>query len=300
MGEDLAMQEVLEVNQVTSLPFGLGLVGADRHLEGAEKSAYLEALGRHQHEAPTDLWLPVDCMDERPTIALADGTKDPDVLLKRRAFQLAGGTVLATTKAAVAADAAYLRDAKNITDAYTKTYKLLTDLGIPDAAHAGCGASKLVELSVAQPVSQDVLIKTFGGLGVTAETVRGPLGAIQTNKQRKLEAGFYGGWNPEWHADFVTEHQPENFSYLQTADDEVGGHHASGLLLVKTGRYFAKNAFAAETGRQSFALTLDVADKIAALIGTNNQERALIALAFKDDSFNVANHIVAPGLEVSA
>jgi len=301
MGEEIAMQqEILEVSQVASLPFGVGNVGADRHLVGAEKTAYAAALGRHQHEVPAGLWLPFDCMDEREILSLADGTSDPTILMQRRAFQNAGGTVLGFTKAAVAADAAYLRGTKNIREAYEKTYEVVLGFGIPDAAHDGCGASALVQKSVNEPVDLAVALQTFAALGASEETVRGPLEKLAANKKQRLEAGFYESWDPAWHKEFVMARNPENFSTLRTEGDDVKGHHASGLLLVSGRNYFSKNAFIAETGRQAFALTLDAADEVAHMLGVSDQERALISLALRDDSFNVANHIVAQGLETYA
>lgn len=301
MGEELTMQqETITVADVTTLPFGIGAVGADRHLQGAQKAEYLAALGRNQHEVPTGLWLPFDCMDERETIALADGTTDPAALRERRTFQLAGGTVLAFTKAAVAADAAYLRDATDIRDAYEKTYDVLWGLGIPDAAHDGCGASKFVQKSVTELIDEALELETFRKMGADEQQVRMPLERLHVNKQRRAGSGFYDSWTPEWHANFVTDRHPENYSTLRTADDAVHGHYASSLLVVSGSRYFAKNAFIAETGQQAFALTLDKADEVADMLGTSSEERAMIKLGLRDDSFNVANHIVAPGLEVVA
>ncbi len=293
------LQEVQEVQQIAALQFGAGLVGADRHLEGAEKQNYLRGLTKHQHEIPSGLWLPGDCMDDRDIIALADGTTDPLILKARRATQYAGGVTLATMKAGIAANAAFLRDAKTSKQAYEITHDLLEGFGIQEAAHEGCGASKFVQESVANRLPIEKLVQTFGALGVQSEAIRQPLFDLDRNKFRQLEAGFYEDWDPKWHADFVSSKHPENFSYLKTAEDDVYGHYASGLLLIKDGHYFSKNAFSEETKKYAFALTLGEADKIANLIGAP-EERALLRLAFRDDSFNVANHIVAEGLEVIA
>lgn len=300
-GEELEMQEqTVQVAEVTQLPFGVGNVGADRHLDGADKEAYVGALGRHQHEAPSNLWLPFDCMDERPTISLADGTTDPEALVRRKAFQLAGGTVLAFTKAGVAANAAFLRDAKSMEEAYQTTYDLLSKLGVPDAAHAGCGASTHMQNSVMKPIGSERLLTAFEGLGAKRDEIAPALDRLAANKQRRVSEGFYDTWTPAWHAQFVTERNPENFSNLQIEEDDVHGHYASGVLLVQGDRYFAKNAFVAETGRMAFALTFDPADRVAHMLGATDEERALISLAIRDDSLNVTNHIVAEGLEVFA
>ncbi len=100
--------------------------------------------------------------------------------------------------------------------------------------------------------------------------------------------------------DFVRTTSPKTFSYVRTADDEVHGHHASGLLIVPDNAYFSKNQFISDTRYQSFALTFGVADRIAQSIGMDKAERFAISLAFKDDALNVANHIVAKDLEVYA
>lgn len=295
------LTQVTEVQRAAALPFGVGLVGADRHLEGDARGRYVQALARHQHPIPRGLWLPGDCMDERSILSLADGTKDPAVLAARKAGSLAGGTTLATMKAAIAADAAFLRDAKTSKQAYEMTYDELTARGIPEAAHEGCGASTYVLKSVANRLELPVLGQTFAAIGANVDAVRGPLSALDTNKERRLQAGFFGDWSPSWHADFVSSRQPGNFSYLKTDDTPTHGHNASGVLLVADGSYFAKNDFIEDTGGlEAFTLTFGFADQIADALGGSDYERELMKLAYRDDAFNVANHIVAPGLEVFA
>jgi hypothetical protein len=295
-----AQQKVLHIAQAGSLSFGVGRVGADRHLESDDKQRYAAELADCTLPAPTETPLWADCMDERPTVRLHDGTNDFAVLAARWAFQLPGGTVLAATKAAVAADAAYLRAATTMQEAYEVTYRLLIQLGFADAGHAGCGASKLVRQSAANRLPDVMIIDTLAALGADAEQVRSQIERLDRNVQLRLQAGFYDGWSSEWHVGFLQSHDPQRFAYLQEADDAVRGHYASGLYIVPKGSVFAKDQFVRQSGRQAFALTFDFADQIANVLGGSDAEKALIALAFRDDALNVANQIVAVGLEVFA
>jgi len=294
------------VQQATILEFGAGNVGADRHLQGEQKQQFEQGLAACTHEIPSGP-LAIDCMDDRKTLRLADGTVDLAVLRARAAGQLAGGRTLATLKAALAADAAFLKDVKTMQQGYELIdgmFKQFVDAnGQPlflSGAHIGCGASGSVEKSVAEPVEHETLVDTFVNLGAGRDAVAPALGVLAQNKFRRLESGLYGTWDPAWHVAFEQNHHPEGLAELEVADDDVHGHYAAGVYAVKDGAYFAKNAFIEDTGLYAFGLTFGVADRIADLFGGNAQERTLMKLAFKEDAFNVTNHIVAAGMEVYA
>lgn len=288
---------VEDVNYVASLPFGQGKVGLDHHVPDQEKSEFTQDLGSNVRELTKDIVV-VDCMDGRRTVRLADGTTDEAFINSRQAGQLAGGAALATTKAAVAADAAYLRGIKTMEEAYALTYDLLLEIGVQDAAHGGCGASKLVHKSVAERLPVADVSETLGALGAPQELTVPVLQSLDSNKDRRLYSGFYDSWTPEFHAEYVISRSMQNFSYLEEAPDDVHGHHEAGVLLVPNGYYFDKNSFIGQTGKQVFALTFGVADRIANSLGESDEERFAMQLAFRDDTFNVANHIVGKGLDV--
>ena len=288
------------VTSLTKLRFGAGNVGTGHHLEGERQERLLEALGRFTYRAPSGVWLPIDCMDDRPLTGLGDGTKDPEVLAARQAFQLPGGGVLAATKALVAADATILRGEKSMKSAFRKMYGVFKELGIPDGAHAGCGASIHCEGSIAHPIDAEMLTDTFVSLGAERAEISPQLADLKINKTQRLQAGFYADWDPEWHRAYTLEQDPANFAYLQEKLDDVHGHYGAGAYLVPKGSYFAKNHFVAETGEMRFALTFGAADALARIFSGTEQERQRISLAFRDDAFNVTNRIVAVGLEIDA
>jgi hypothetical protein len=289
------------VGQIAALPFGLGLVGRDRHLEGVARQRYVEALGRHQHQIPKGLLITADCMDERFILRFANGLDDPNKIAARVAGSLPGGLVLATMKAGVAANAAFLRDAKTSKAAYETTFNMLQGFGYQDAAHADCGASKHVQNSVASRLDLPTLGQTFVAVGAKLDVIDKPLRDLERTKYTRLESGFYGDWDQIWHEEYVSSRVPENFAHLRTDHTPTHGHNASGLLLAEEGFYFAKNAFIEDTeGLEAFSLTFGLADQVVDRIGGSEQEKTLMKLAYRDDAFNVANQIVAGGLEVFA
>ncbi len=157
---------VREINEITRLPFGRGLVGADRHLIVEDKVRFQVGIAQNIHEISNNDITEIDCMDERETVALADGENDPKMLAERKTGHLPGGSTLATLKAGIAADATFLRGIKTMQEGYELTKSLLASLGIRDAAHEGCGASMKVVNSVAERLDMDMTIKSFSGLGI--------------------------------------------------------------------------------------------------------------------------------------
>ena len=276
------------------LPFGMGAVGNRYALETPQEEAefaeQLDAYVRPLTAANT-----ADCVDDRPTIALGDGTDDPEVLSKRVVYQLAGGLGLAVTKAAVGADAAFLRDAKSFKDAYLTTVDFLVTLGFTEAGHKGCGASKAVESSVANELPEADLMVALPALTDVDDKTAYYLERNWETKRQRLETGFYGTWSHEWHEGFLSERFARNFSILadDPNDHEVRGHNASGALVIKVPNVgFAKTAFARETGKMAFADTPTLIPELLFRMGGSDEERGRLALELGVDPAQVLNGLV--------
>jgi hypothetical protein len=298
-GELTMVENVLDVAQ---LPFGQGLIGKRNALLTAEaKVEFGDTL--RQYTVALAVANTADCGDERLTVSLGDGTNDLAVLRKRIVPQLFGGLGLATTKAAVAANAAYLRDAKDITEAYHITVKTLQELGEEDGGHAGCGASGSVEQSVDKAPLLEQLLAAMPVFMPMDERARQLLGQNGIQKRRRLEEGFYGNWNPKNHEDFLSQHTPHNFSYLAVDenDHETHGHNASGIYVLKAaGAGFAKNAMIHETNREALTVTTAKMFDIAKKLGGSKDEITRITLGFAEDTLDVSNVLVTPGIDVFA
>ncbi len=279
----------------------IGQHGEDRITSHLDNHEQLSHFGEQvsEHIRPLTIINTADCMDDRRTLHLADGTSDSHVLRERIVPQWAGGLVLATTKAAVAANAAFLRDAKSMQQAYETTFQLLEELGFMDGGHEVCGASAKVVESVAQPVPENILLPTIDTILTINESRHKSFNDIQQNKMRRLANGFYSSWDPAWHQDFLSQKVPQNFSYLETANDAVHGHYAQGVVLVsEQGQGFAKNAFIEDTGNLAFAATPSITKDVSIVISSSAEERQRIQVAFIDDLINVSDKLVAPGMPV--
>lgn len=272
------------VHLVANLPFGEGSIGAEGYGVGGPEAqeAFLIELGRairpitHPHTA--------NCVDGRRILRFADGTDDPYALNSYVTHQLAGGLVLATTKAATAADLIIVRDAKDFKTAYLTMYEFLTSLGYKDGGHADCGASKQVEHSVHNQLTAPTTLATLPALMAVPENVSGLVDSIYLRRKRLLESGFYGGWDNGWHEDFLSEMVPENFAVLETDESPTSGHQEKGLLLVtKEGYGFAKNSHNSKTGQQVFAETTHTMPNLAKYLGS-----ALSLSPVEEMRFNVA------------
>lgn len=297
--------ESIQVSKAGELAFGEGKIGLNPALGSSEETAFAAALGAHTRE----LWKQntADCGDGRGTVRLVQ-TETGLTLMERVVPQLFGGSGLAATKAAVAADARLVADAKTMWQAYEKVSTYLHDKwGEEDGGHEGCGASKGVRSSVAQRIEPEVAAATIGllaGLDLSEDKQAVRTGLTQQNWQTvqdRLEAGFYDGWEPAKHADYLSSRFPQNFSYLDQGDpdDPLGGHREVAVYVVtEPGSGFAKNAFIEVTGQQAFAVTLPKMRQLADKLGADNQEKARIFLAFLDDTLQVANGLVARGLPV--
>lgn len=297
---------VQPVNFVTGLPFGKGLIGRARPFETSEDmSAYASAL--QSCTMPLTITNTADCVDERQTIALGDGTTDPEMLMNRVVAQQPGGLGLAVTKAAVGADLAIIKDAKTFKDAYMIINGILIKLEYEDAGHAKCGASTLVEKSVADEVETEALLGTLPALTLVTHDTPRLLAVNQETKRRRLADGFYGGWSNTWHEQFLMDQVPHNFSILadDPNDHETHGHHGWGALVINTPGYgFAKNRFIATTGQEAFATTVataeDLTTKLIAQIGGSQEERFRLRLEFGVDAPQVFNQLVVEGFPVFA
>lgn len=293
--------EIEAATYATSLGFGAGNVGEADHVLPEDRPTVMDAAAEATKEHGETCPPCFDCMDGRRTLRIIQGADaavidDETEINERIAGQLAGGSGLAFTKAAVAANATYLREANSFEEAYDITVAKLAELGVYDAAHEGCGATKLVQKSVEEPLSVEAVA---AAVGTTDEVTLHRLATIATTKAKRVAEGFYSNWSPELHREKVRANGGE-YLILETADDDVSGHHEAGLLVLKKGQYFVKNKFIDATDKQLFVLTLEDADVIAERLGADDEERAFIKLALRDDSFCVANHIVAPGLDVYA
>lgn len=283
------------VDQVAQLSFAHGKVGLRHPLQDEQAvAAFRSELAASTHEVTKANT--ADCGDERLTITLADGTTDPDVLQGRVTPQLFGGIGLSATKAAVEADAAFLKDAKNFWDAYLKTSTLLAKLGYEDAGHFGCGASGSVEASVANQIEQSIVVTASGLLVPDNGRNVDLLGKNTVTKQQRLGEGFYSAWNPQAHLDYLKESFPQNLSTLleDPNDHETRGHNGSGLYVVtQAGHGFQKNG-------KAFAVSLPMMAELAGKLGGSDEERRRILLGFADDTLHVGAGIVAPDFPVFA
>ncbi len=281
------------------LPIGIGQVGVGQDHLGAdeERSHFAEQLVNFtQPLTRTDTAV---CVDERPVERLADGTSDPLLLHRDVLPQLEGGLGLATTKALIAANASALGTPRDIMEAYFITTKLLQAMGFEDAAHAGCGASDNVERAIAVRPSFETRSSVLVKLGALSEKDEALFATVEARQATLLNEGFYGTWDADKHADYVSTTYPQNFSYLS------GVHHGSGLYIPAHGYGLSKQAFIEQTGRQCFVYTASFisaedSSGLAYKLGTTGDERRRIELAFLDGLLGVGNVLFAPDMPVFA
>lgn len=292
----------IQVNKAGELAFGEGKIGLNPSLEPGEESDFVAALGTHTRE----LWKQntADCGDGRGTVRLVK-TEAGLLLVERVVPQVFGGSGLAATKAVVAADGRLVASAKTMWQAYETVSTYLYDKwGEEDSGHEGCGASKSVRSSVAQRIDSTVAAATIGLLAGSNAAKGNQAALIQQNwrtASERLEAGFYDGWDPAKHVDYLSSRFPQNFSYLDQGapDDPLAGHREVAVYVIaESGSGLAKNAFIEATGWQTFAVTLPKMRQLADMLSVDKQEKDRIFLAFLDDTLQVANGLVARGLPV--
>ena len=295
--------EQASVAKLAELDFAFGKVG-QRHPLGSPEAEQEHAYQLSVHTLPLTQANTAGCGDDRPAIGLADGTNDPLVLRERIVSQLFGGLGLATTKALVSADAVIVKDAKSMWEAYEIVSPFLyKEFGEEDAGHAVCGASGSVEKSVAHEIPRESLVAGIG-LFVPFSADYDHDAYIQRNtntKRARLESGFYSGWDPAKHQDYLISRFPQNFSFLadDPDDHETRGHNGSSIYVVTSeNRGFATNAFNENTGQQAFSVTQAKMHQLAYKLGGSPEERLRILIGFADDALHVGAGIVTKGMPV--
>ena len=231
------------------------------------------------------------CIDERPITQLGDIT-NWKVLRTVVAPRLPGGTYLAATKAAAAAKAGVIRDAKDFNQAYDIVAATLNRMGYQDAAHEGCGAENNAVQSVHEQVDVATAFGTMRAAGVAAEQDQGIFTQLYANKQELVAHGYYDVFDPVAHKERVLRTAGHNFARLQEADDATHGHHASGLYLPEDERGLS-NGFTEASGSMLFVYTHGFAKQLARDLGGSDEERHLIELAFGYDLMDVSNTLIA-------
>jgi hypothetical protein len=284
----------IPIKKIADLPFGEGVIGGERHLD----DDFARALGDHTRVlTQTNL---ADCGDGRGMLRLLE-MESGLVLVERVVPQILGGTFLGSTKAAVAADAALVRDAKDFQDAYEKVAAHLTAQGEEDTAHEDCGASKSVEKSVATRIDAPAFLTSMYLFTEPDEQTKPLIMANLRHKRERLLDGFYGGWDSHWQLDHVSSKFPQNVAYLDTGpeDSATHGHYEEAIYPVFKDHYgFAKNAFVHDTGRQAFAVTIPKMRDLAYKLSGSRQEEKRIYLAFIDDTLHISNCLAATGTPI--
>jgi hypothetical protein len=294
----------IQATKVAELGFATGKVGQRSPLATPEQEAAF-AQDLADHTETLTQFNTADCGDDRPTIRLADGTTDPEVLRSRIVSQLFGGLGLSTTKALVAADAAIIRDAKSIWQAYEITVDFLSrpEINEQDGGHAGCGASASVESSVAKDIRPELLVSTMGLFVPMDSEWQALTGKNAITQRHRLDSGFYGNWDPQKHLDFLVSRFPANTSYLQTDphDHETGGHHASAVYAITNKQHgFAKNRFTETTGRMAFGVTVPKMYELAHKLSASPEEERRIILGFAEDTLRVGSGLVTKDMPIFA
>jgi hypothetical protein len=240
------------------------------------------------------------CIDGRPYARVGD-IEDPQQLEAIVAAQLAGGTYVAATKAAVAANVAVVRDAKSFTEAFDIIAGILGRANIDDSFHEGCGADKNVtsDKQVDAATAHDIFTAA-GWIEKPTEAngnkdERALVEQLHANRKARIDAGFYKDWSMEAHQELVRKRFPQHYAVLETSHDPTHNHHEGGTYeMDEEGVGFAKNEFARRTGgKQLFGYTRAYAHKLADLVGGSDEERRLMRLGFDYDLLDVGNVLFA-------
>jgi hypothetical protein len=264
---------------ISNLPFGEGAIGATGFSISGQEEQNDFAQMLNMAVRPITKPKTASCVDGRAFLRFADGTDNPDVLENYVTHQLAGGLVLATTKAAVAAGLVIVRDAKDFKSAYLTMFDYLSALGYEDGGHAGCGASKNVKSSVEKELPLDILRGVTPAFRPLPNDFNSLLLSNAETKRRLLEEGFYDNWSHEWHEGFLNENVPQNFAILETDEGPTSGHYEEAVVLIGQAGYgLAKNSLIKKTGQQVFAETTHtpatLVSEIAQAVGMSSLERA--------------------------
>lgn len=231
------------------------------------------------------------CIDEREIVQLGNIT-NPDILRKIVAPRLPGGTGLASTKAALAANAVIVRDAKTFPEAYNRVTGVLSRAGIKDAGHKGCGAEVEAGTSVKHQVDFETSFVLSRTLGIAQDGEEQAIRILHENKTRRASDRFWDTYNPDFHRERVLATAPEYYAILKTEHDKVHGHHGSGLYVTQ-GDEGLPNGFAEQWNHMLFVYTHAFARQLSRILGGSEEERRLIELAFVDDLIDVGNVLFA-------
>lgn len=265
---------------------GKGAIGPDSVIPPTEQPRVLHAAAEARR--PVTNPRVAFCGDGRRFLRLGNIT-DPETLRSISAHQLFGGTYLAATKAAVAAQTSIAKGASSFTEVFNRVATVLGEK-YEDSSHAHCGAEGVAPDTVSNPLSAAAVgrsLKVLGALG-TGDEVR--LQAFEANK-RAMSGDFFKGFSAEWRQSYVKRTFPDNYGEFE------GEHEEGGLLALNSEQGdlgFAKNQFVDETGKQLFAVTTDFAGKLANDLGGSPEERSMLRLAMLDDAINVADCLIAP------
>jgi hypothetical protein len=285
-----------EVAVAAHLPIGQENSSGDRIGPGYVPTDEQEAqdLGRAAAEStrPLTVTKAAYCIDGRGYVRVGD-IEDPAELEAIVAPQLPGGTYLAATKAAVAANVTAVRDAKSFTEAFDIVAGILGRAGIEDSYHEQCGADKNADSD--EQVDPETAHATFSAAGWASEDERGLVDQLHANRKTRIEAGFYKGWSTEVHQDRVRRQFPQHYAVLETSHDPTHNHHEAGAYDVEEeGLGFAKNEFIRRTGgKQLFAYTRAYAHQLADVLGGSPEERRMLQLGFDYDLLDVGNVLFA-------
>lgn len=280
------------------LEFGRGKIGESASFDESEIGLILGDYVR-----PLTVHRTADCVDGRPIVSLADPSVSQDAIHSRVAEQMPGGLVFAVTCAAVGANMAIVRDAKDFKQAYLTMYEILTSLGYEDGGHAHCGASTFLEQSVEHEVELDAKVDTIGAIRPGSKPTSQIAKQNRKHKKELLLSGFYSKWDNHFHEEFLFEKAPHNFATLESDDTPLAGHYEKLVLAVsKSGYGLAKNPLVSETGHMAFGLTTSSPTRIIEDIGprikASDQELARFLYEFDASGLDIFNILTAKGIKV--
>lgn len=297
------------VQFVANIPNAIGKVGIgyipqnemERSEIGAALGNYLRPITEAGWQrAENGLLLPIACMDERPKIdvGLGEGhVDDPERLAAMDTYQLAGGGVLATAKAIVAANVAAFRDVNKFTTLIEQVQNTFDQTGIVNMPHEGCGASGHVTTSIEYQLSPEEMGETLQTIaGIQDPFLVASLAGMNHEKAKKLDSAFFEGYTPEWYDGFMRHRNPATYAVLRTEHDAVHGHHGSSVVSIPDGYVLDEAGYFNDTGRMSFGLTFGILPNLVRTFGLSQEEQRLLTLGYLDDTVNVSRQIVTGGM----
>jgi hypothetical protein len=305
---DFELQGGLEVQHdvtvAAHLPIGQENVDGDKigpgYVPYEEQEAQDVSRAAAEATRPVTVTKAAYCIDGRPYVRVGD-IEDPSELEAIVAAQLAGGTYVAATKAAVAANITAVRDAKSFTEAFGIVAGILGRSGVEDSFHEGCGADKnVVSDEQVDPTTAHAVFTAAGWVEKPSEEngnddERALVEQLHANRKARIDAGFYKDWSTEVHQEQVRTRFPQHYAVLQTSHDPTHNHHEGGAYdMEEEGVGFAKNEFTRRTGgKQLFGYTRAYAHQLADILGGSGEERRMLQLGFDYDLLDVGNVLFA-------